>query len=595
MRIAYVGNFSRPWCTEVHVAAALNKLGHQVVRLQENRTNLDQQTRALLGAARPGRPAHDPPGLFIWTRTWGVDPRQAAAMFDQLAAAGVPIVSFHLDRYLGIEREGMVDSEPFFRTDLLFTPDSGDWAAHGVNAHWMPPGVDADEANKVYAPNPKRWPWKVALVGSFPYPHPDWHPRRAAVVAHLRATYGSDFAVLPADVQGRPIRNADLGELYATVPVLVGDSCWAGMEDDPGGYWSDRVPETLGRGGYLIHPHSKMLAAMYPDLALYPLGDLDDLTRQIDRALEYPELRQADAAASRKLVLERDTYAHRMAELVEMSTGLTPTPRPHVPAERGHLRSVPSGAPRVTESPEPGVGAQTVNKVVTGTYRPKRLRHTFTWAEGVSDSYAVKEVWDNDDYKMAELGLPGATVIDIGANLGAFAVLAAMLGARDVRAYEPHPDTFRALEQNVQGSRVAGRITPVNAAVGGWARSDWLTGDGGGAHLADQTLTDLAARADEGREVAVLDVDSVLASVQGEVVLKLDCEGAEYEIIDGLTDLGLGRVKTLVMEWHGPGMPHLAHLDLARWGPMVQRLADHGRLTIHGHPRMGGLLWCRRY
>jgi hypothetical protein len=42
-------------------------------------------------------------------------------------------------------------------------------------------------------------------------------------------------------------------------------------------------------------------------------------------------------------------------------------------------------------------------------------------------------------------------------------------------------------------------------------------------------------------------------------------------------------------------MPHLAHIDLDRWGPMVQRLADHGALTIKGHPHLGGLLWCRRY
>ena len=42
---------------------------------------------------------------------------------------------------------------------------------------------------------------------------------------------------------------------------------------------------------------------------------------------------------------------------------------------------------------------------------------------------------------------PGDSVVDVGANVGAFAVLAASRGAR-VTAYEPHPETFAYLEHN---------------------------------------------------------------------------------------------------------------------------------------------------
>jgi hypothetical protein len=118
-------------------------------------------------------------------------------------------------------------------------------------------------------------------------------------------------------------------------------------------------------------------------------------------------------------------------------------------------------------------------------------------------------------------------------------------------------------------------------------RTDELVGAGGGAHLSPSGIGDV--------EVAVWDIDSVIgaAAPYGEVVLKLDCEGGEYEIIDAITDWP--PIRVLVMEWHGPGMPHLGHIDEARWGPMVQRLAEHGITTIDGKPHTGGLIWCRRY
>jgi len=59
-------------------------------------------------------------------------------------------------------------------------------------------------------------------------------------------------------------------------------------------------------------------------------------------------------------------------------------------------------------------------------------------------------------------------------------------------------------------------------------------------------------------------------------------------------------VERIVMEFHGPGMPHLTALDadgghLRRWEAMIGRLAALGRLEIVGRPMVGGLLWWRRY
>jgi len=304
--VAYAGNFTRSWCTEVHVAGSLEQLGHTVVRVQEN--NLDW-------ARLPDLVDQAAVDLVLWTRTWAVDGAAALQALDELRGRGVPTVSYHLDRWWGLGREPEIHSEPFFRTDLVVTPDdqAEQWAAAGVHHRWMPPGVYGAECGPV-EPNPQRWPWPVVFVGSYPYPHPGWTQYRHNLVMKFRARFGHDFQVLPR--RGQPIRGRDLQELYATAQVVVGDSCLVGT---PARYWSDRIPETLGRGGLLIHPDVPGLAAWYAtghDLLTYPLGDFDQAVAHAEWALANPAAAQQIRDQGRATVLGRDTYAHRMAAVL---------------------------------------------------------------------------------------------------------------------------------------------------------------------------------------------------------------------------------------------------------------------------------------
>src|SRR5208282_5909309 len=55
---------------------------------------------------------------------------------------------------------------------------------------------------------------------------------------------------------------------------------------------------------------------------------------------------------------------------------------------------------------------------------------------------------------------------DVGANIGAFTILAAGVAGSRVLAFEPNPDTFAALTRNIHLNALDERIKPVNAAVG---------------------------------------------------------------------------------------------------------------------------------
>jgi hypothetical protein len=316
MRLAYVGNFEPSHSTETHVARAFVANGHEVVRLQEQAFGWDP-------AAVPSDAA-----FVLWTHTHGLAPERTHAAQDRfLSALNVPSMSFHLDRYWDLYRESQIagpKQEPFFRTTLMCSADGGNqerWAAAGVDHVWMPPGVSAGECEPgTYRPELAS---DVAFVGSW---QPGYHPEsthRAQLVSALRGYYGERCRFWPAP--GEPaVRNEQLQDLYASVEVLVGDSCFSG---DPRGhsYFSDRVPETLGRGGLLVHPHTPgvtdgTLYTAGEHLLCWPAGDWSALWDTIDGALVDDKERARISKAGREHVLATATYEVRMRQFVDMLT-----------------------------------------------------------------------------------------------------------------------------------------------------------------------------------------------------------------------------------------------------------------------------------
>ena len=311
VRVVYVGNFGPEHSTENHVARALTNNGHDVVTMQES--GLDWASVAYFAAADAAA------DLFMWTRTAGFDPADLTTQHETIEALrrhGIPTVGYHLDRWWGLNREPDIHRSPFFRVDLLVTADGGhdqEWAEAGVNHLWMPPAISRDEAvrgtfNPAYACD-------VGFVGNLiGYGHPEWAPYRQSLFNHLNRRYRGRFRVFPG--QGKPaIRGKALQDLYASVRVVVGDSCLAGGVER---YWSDRVPETLGRGGNLIHPWVEGIGDAHPYLAKWELGDWAGLSEEIEIGLaESDDQREAYIVRNRDHTLEHHTYERRMADLMD--------------------------------------------------------------------------------------------------------------------------------------------------------------------------------------------------------------------------------------------------------------------------------------
>lgn len=152
------------------------------------------------------------------------------------------------------------------------------------------------------------------------------------------------------------------------------------------------------------------------------------------------------------------------------------------------------------------------------------------------------------EYEIAAARFPGApTILDIGANVGAFARWArARFPGAKVHCFEPHPELGAILERNV-GRDV---VSVTRAAVGPKAGRGTLV-DGAMNACQSSLYADVAAVQGNGRTFDVEIVDA--ASLPAADVLKIDTEGAELDILRRYLTTHAGAPSLVMLEFHRRG------------------------------------------
>ena len=172
------------------------------------------------------------------------------------------------------------------------------------------------------------------------------------------------------------------------------------------------------------------------------------------------------------------------------------------------------------------------------------------------NSWAVYSVCFSGDYEPL-LGVlrKGDVVLDAGANIGCFSVLASRR-ARKVLAVEPNPDTFKLLVQNLRVNH-ASNVTPFNLALSDKEGIAFLEKHGLESHISDK-----------GVKVRTSTVDEL---TNGEAsIIKVDIEGSEVEALAG-SYRTLQRARAVLFETHGTEKDILR--ELAKFG-FRTRLVD---------------------
>jgi FkbM family methyltransferase len=209
----------------------------------------------------------------------------------------------------------------------------------------------------------------------------------------------------------------------------------------------------------------------------------------------------------------------------------------------------------------PDAGFHAAQRLMPMSFTVGRVATSLLVRPDTMDHHVVHEVVQT--YRVEELARQYSRqsrvmVVDIGAHIGTFSVLIATLLPRAVvHAFEPAPENFEVLQANIRHAGLEGRVHATHAAVGrrtGFfatadiSRSPDLQNTGG--HSVTGVPVHEIPPSDGRMYAPVLSLDALFDREPLIDILKIDCEGSEFEILYSLTADQLGRIDTILGEVH---------------------------------------------
>jgi len=207
------------------------------------------------------------------------------------------------------------------------------------------------------------------------------------------------------------------------------------------------------------------------------------------------------------------------------------------------------------------------------------------------DFAMANELFLDRQYRFCDEAIKKAKncIIDIGGHLGFFSILASILNPNvPIYSFEPHIGNYALLKENLKNNRIK-NVYPKQLAV-----SD-KTGEAE-LKLSKEDLNHSLAMAieptGETQKVQTITLERIFAKNNANIcnLLKLDCEGSEYEIIYSAPKSIFSKINNIFLEYHDwekSDNSDKLKSYLQSVGYKVQKFPNSKMPAL-------GFLWCRK-
>lgn len=147
-----------------------------------------------------------------------------------------------------------------------------------------------------------------------------------------------------------------------------------------------------------------------------------------------------------------------------------------------------------------------------------------------------------EEYKF--LPVKDRIVIDIGANIGDSAIYFALKGAKKIIALEPFPRNFNSAKKNIELNNLSDKIELQLAGCSS------KTGEMIVNSIEGSSQSSLR-ESSEGKNIPLLTLENIIKNNKIEsALLKMDCEGCEYDSILNSSEDTLKKFSHIQLEYH---------------------------------------------
>jgi FkbM family methyltransferase len=169
------------------------------------------------------------------------------------------------------------------------------------------------------------------------------------------------------------------------------------------------------------------------------------------------------------------------------------------------------------------------------------------------------------DWFLGALAQRPIQVIDIGGQMGTFACRLAQINpGASIVSYEPSSTSASFLRRNLDQNHFADRVSVVQKALAGTIGFAEFEDNGGGSGQNHLVMNGGGPETQSTTRVETTTFDAAIAALPASVdLVKMDCEGGEYDLVYASSPASWESVQRLVIENHR--VPGQSWTELRAW------------------------------